>query len=81
MLPSGSESIASLGMTDKSIFAVDNAMPQNQLFVYDIRTAKLKNYIKINLLEPMLKSICFKDDTFIMTCEDGLIFAKYQKSN
>ena len=68
MLPSGSNSVSSLAMTEKYIFAVDNTTPQNILFVYDIPTAKLKNHIKINLLEPILKSICFKDETFIMTC-------------
>lgn len=81
LLPEISTNISTVGLTSKYIFATDGSTPNNFVYCYDLRTAKLISSKIIPSLEPAVKSINPTEDLHVIACADGIWITKMHKSS
>ena len=73
MLPEGCLIVSSVGITPKYLVVTDSSQPNNFIFFYERRTAKMKAFSKIPSLEPVIKSATVRN-THVTASADGLWF-------
>lgn len=78
--PEPTVNFSSLSLTSSYIFCTNTQQPHNQIFCYDIRTAKLKAKSFIPTYENTLKGANWGISHHVTVSSDGVWFSKYSEN-